>query len=416
MTKAQDQRSHGIKEQACNIIKTKDLRTQRQSNLNKSKEARFKISPQEFEDHTLREIKNHFETYVKSKDIDIWHIIVHVLAKDSDISKRKKEKYKLLALNARKVLSEEEASSSDSEDEEYAMVVRDFKKFFRRGGKFVRQPHDDKNNFQKNEEDKKEKEDLSSSLQEMLEMQKPPKDKHGIGYTEDIASTSNVKTKKLSPKDDKMSYVEPTLLVPFARELASSNGHNRLSAENARTLESNEFDNEVQFGASCDANGITNNFSAPRTPQSNEVRFDESSPSKSSPLVDDDILESEIIENQEKDLEIKKNEPLNKEIVNIKEIKDHPIDSVIGYNQKEGIDFDETYAPIARLESIRILFAYACAHDFKLFPMDVKSTFLNGFINEEVYVAQPSGFVDFEKPNHVFKLKKALYGLKQVPK
>ena len=82
-----------------------------------------------------------------------------------------------------------------------------------------------------------------------------------------------------------------------------------------------------------------------------------------------------------------------------------------GYNQQEGIDFDETYAPVARLESIRILLAYACAHDFKLFQMDVKSAFLNGF-----YVAQPPGFVDFEKPNHVFKLKKSLYGLKQAPK
>ncbi|GJW27503.1 retrovirus-related pol polyprotein from transposon TNT 1-94 [Tanacetum coccineum] len=87
-----------------------------------------------------------------------------------------------------------------------------------------------------------------------------------------------------------------------------------------------------------------------------------------------------------------------------------------GYNQQEGIDFDETYAPVARLESIRILLAYACAHNFKLYQMDVKSAFLNGFINEEVYVAQPPGFVDSEKPNHVFKLKKALYGLKQAPK
>ncbi|GJW91398.1 retrovirus-related pol polyprotein from transposon TNT 1-94 [Tanacetum coccineum] len=87
-----------------------------------------------------------------------------------------------------------------------------------------------------------------------------------------------------------------------------------------------------------------------------------------------------------------------------------------GYNQQEGIDYDETYAPVARLESIRILLAYACALDFKLFQMDVKSAFLNGFINEEVYVAQPSGFIDFEKPDHVYKLKKALYGLKQAPK
>nr|GEY56579.1 retrovirus-related Pol polyprotein from transposon TNT 1-94 [Tanacetum cinerariifolium] len=89
---------------------------------------------------------------------------------------------------------------------------------------------------------------------------------------------------------------------------------------------------------------------------------------------------------------------------------------VQGYNQQEGIDYDETYAPVARLESIRILLAYACALDFKQFRMDVKSAFLNDFINEEVYVAQPLGFIDFEKLNHVYKLKKALYGIKQVPK
>ncbi|GJT35536.1 retrovirus-related pol polyprotein from transposon TNT 1-94 [Tanacetum coccineum] len=87
-----------------------------------------------------------------------------------------------------------------------------------------------------------------------------------------------------------------------------------------------------------------------------------------------------------------------------------------GYNQQEGIDYYETYVPVARLESIRILLAYACALDFKLFQMDIKNAFLNGFINEEVYVAQPPGFIDFEKPNHVYKLKKALYGLKQAPK
>nr|GEX01630.1 retrovirus-related Pol polyprotein from transposon TNT 1-94 [Tanacetum cinerariifolium] len=87
-----------------------------------------------------------------------------------------------------------------------------------------------------------------------------------------------------------------------------------------------------------------------------------------------------------------------------------------GYNQQEGIDYDEIYASVARLESIRILLAYACALDFKLFQTDVKSAFLNGFINEEVYTVQPPGFINFEKPNHVYKLKKALYGLKQAPK
>ncbi|GKE64764.1 hypothetical protein Tco_1518925, partial [Tanacetum coccineum] len=82
-----------------------------------------------------------------------------VLEKDSEISESKKEKYKSLALKARKVLSEEEATSSDSNDKEYVMAVRDFKRFFRRRGKFVRQPHDDKKNFRKVKEDKKEKDD-----------------------------------------------------------------------------------------------------------------------------------------------------------------------------------------------------------------------------------------------------------------
>ncbi|GJU93090.1 retrovirus-related pol polyprotein from transposon TNT 1-94 [Tanacetum coccineum] len=87
-----------------------------------------------------------------------------------------------------------------------------------------------------------------------------------------------------------------------------------------------------------------------------------------------------------------------------------------GYNQQEGIDYDETYAQVARLKSIRILLAIACANNYKLYQMDVKSAFLNGFINEEVYVAQPSRFIDFQKPNYVYKLKKDLYGLKQAPK
>jgi hypothetical protein len=87
-----------------------------------------------------------------------------------------------------------------------------------------------------------------------------------------------------------------------------------------------------------------------------------------------------------------------------------------GYSQVEGLDFDETYAPVARLESIRILIAYATYHGFKLYQMDVKSAFLNGPIKEEVYVEQPPGFEDSEYPNHVYKLSKALYGLKQAPR
>ncbi|GKB31879.1 retrovirus-related pol polyprotein from transposon TNT 1-94 [Tanacetum coccineum] len=367
-----------------------------------------------------------------------------------------------------------------------------------------------------------------------------------------------------------------------------------------RTDHGREFDNEVQFGKYCDLNGISHNFSAPRTPQSNGVverknrtlqemsrtmlneqsipqkfwcnaidtstyiinrvsirrilgktpyellrgrkpnlnyfrvfgskcfilnkrdyftKFDPKSyegtppPPKTSPLEDDELVEEEAIEvskikpvgNDLEDISLE-----NNQMVNIKESKSHPLENVIGnlnqrtlrsqaqdksnffcfistiepkninealkdknwvmaiqeklnqlktndvwglvpdpmdmtiigtkwvyrnkldenevvtrnkarlvaqgYNQQEGIDYDETYAPVARLESIRILLAYACALDFKLYQMDVKSAFLNGFINEEVYVAQPPGFIDFAKPNYVYKLKKALYGLKQAPK
>jgi hypothetical protein len=87
-----------------------------------------------------------------------------------------------------------------------------------------------------------------------------------------------------------------------------------------------------------------------------------------------------------------------------------------GYSQVESSDFDETYVPVARLESIRILLAYATYHGFKLYQLDVKSAFLNGPIKEEVYVEQPPGFEDSEYPNHVYKLSKALYGLKQAPR
>jgi hypothetical protein len=72
-----------------------------------------------------------------------------------------------------------------------------------------------------------------------------------------------------------------------------------------------------------------------------------------------------------------------------------------GYTQVEGLDFDETYAQVARLDIIRILLAYACAYNIKLYQMDVKSAFLNGYINEEVYVEQPPSFEDNKNPDHV---------------
>ncbi|GKA50502.1 retrovirus-related pol polyprotein from transposon TNT 1-94 [Tanacetum coccineum] len=265
----------------------------------------------------------------------------------------------------------------------------------------------------------------------------------------------------------------------FSRKIQNQLG---CSIVSIRTDHGREFDNEVQFGEYCNTNGITHNFSAPRTPQSNGVverknrtlqemsrtmLNEQSLPQKlwcnavdTSTYILNRILIRAIIGKTpyellrepknvnealgDKSWIVAMQEELNQFVANdVWELVPQPRSMTIigtkwvlrnkldengivsrnktrlvaqGYNQQEGIDYDETYAPVARLESIRILLAYACALDFKLFQMDVKSAFLNGFINEEVYVAQPPGFIDFEKLDHVYKLKKALYGLKQAPK
>ncbi|GJT33934.1 retrovirus-related pol polyprotein from transposon TNT 1-94 [Tanacetum coccineum] len=87
-----------------------------------------------------------------------------------------------------------------------------------------------------------------------------------------------------------------------------------------------------------------------------------------------------------------------------------------GYRQEEGIDFEESFAPVARLDDIQIFLAFATHMNMIVYQMDVKMAFLNGILREEVYVSQPDGFVDQDNLNHVYKLKKALYGLKQAPR
>ena len=82
----------------------------------------------------------------------------------------------------------------------------------------------------------------------------------------------------------------------------------------------------------------------------------------------------------------------------------------------EEVAYDETFAPVARMESIRILLTLACHLKFKLYQMDVKTAFLNRFLQEDVYMAQPKGFIDPHFQDHVLYLKKALYGLKQAPR
>ncbi|GJR00088.1 retrovirus-related pol polyprotein from transposon TNT 1-94 [Tanacetum coccineum] len=87
-----------------------------------------------------------------------------------------------------------------------------------------------------------------------------------------------------------------------------------------------------------------------------------------------------------------------------------------GYLQEEGIDFEESFSPVARMEAIRIFLAYAVHKSLTVFQMDVKTAFLHGTLKEDVYVYQPEGFIDVDHPSHVYKLNKALYGLKQAPR
>ncbi|GJU12674.1 hypothetical protein Tco_1135070 [Tanacetum coccineum] len=286
--------------------------------------------PSLFERDSFIYWKNRFETYVKSKDLDLWHVITNgnnqvkdnkidllvqqceqfVISEDESIDSafarfntiitslksfdeedleivKEKVKRKSLALKAKKESNDEECSTSGSEDEEYAMAVRDFKKFFKRRGRFVRQPRNDKKTFQRSRDNKK-------------------------GFWSD------------SGEENDERIQDETCLVAQA-------------------------------------------------------------PNETSPLVDDDLDEEEAIKFTKKNLE---NDIVDEtleidEIVNIKESRNHPLENVIGnlnqrtlrlvaqgYNQQEGIDYDET-----------------CALDFKLFQMDVKSAFLNGFINEEKQTA-----------------------------
>nr|GEU51411.1 reverse transcriptase domain-containing protein [Tanacetum cinerariifolium] len=205
-----------------------------------------------------------------------------VLEKDLETSRKKKEKYKSLALKTRKVLSEEEATSSDSNDEEYVIAVRDFKKFFRRRGNFVRQPYDDKRNFWKAKEDKSRKmiEDVSSVMTQITSLVIVPNTSLMIKRRSLLDVVAIV---KMTPRRKK--YVLWLLMI--MRETM-------------------------------------------RVEESLNVKLNESPPPETPPLENDDVLEKENIEKQEKDLEIKENEPLNKKIPNIKESKDHPLENVIG--------------------------------------------------------------------------------------
>nr|GEU68595.1 retrovirus-related Pol polyprotein from transposon TNT 1-94 [Tanacetum cinerariifolium] len=426
-----------------------------------------------------------------------------IMRKDSEIVKAKVER-KSIVLKAKKEYSDEECSTSGSEDKKYAMAIRDFKKFFKIRGRFVRQPQNDKKTFQRSRDDKNGTPKASTTRRcfrcddpnhLIRECPKPLKDKNqrafirgswsdssneddekiclGVNLKPDewikdsgcskhmtgnqklfftykaynagnIIFGSNLhgniigkgkqahashKAKNVVSTTRCLELLHMDLFGPSAVRSYGGNRYTLVIVDDYSSDHGRESDNEVQFGEFCNANGITHNFSALHTPQSNGVV------ERKNRTLQEMRDESWIVAMQEElnqfvanDIWKLVSQPKNMTIIGTKWVFRNKLDEngivsqnkarsvAQGYNQQEGIDYDETYAPVARLKSIRILLAYACALDFKLFQMDVKSAFLNGFINEEVYMAQPLGFVDFEKPDHVYKLKKALYGLKQAPK
>ncbi|GJX39007.1 retrovirus-related pol polyprotein from transposon TNT 1-94 [Tanacetum coccineum] len=387
-----------------------------------------------------------------------------IIKKDFEIVKDKREQSRPLALKAKKESSDDDSSAFESEDEEYAMAVKELKKFFKRRGRFVTQIRDKRKSLQRSRDDKNGKckrkcfrcGDSNHLIGECL---KPPRNNNqrafiGGAWSDNgdddeeknkdetclVAQASNEICLGINLEPDewiedsrcsKHMTVEESLNVTFD-ETPPPPKTSPLEDDDLVEEEAIEVNKTKPLGNDLEDKSLENN---------EIINIKES---KSHHL--DNVIEPKNVNEalKDKSLVMAMQEELNQFISNdVRELVPNPMDMTIigtkwvyknkldengivtrnkarlvayGYNQQEGIDYDETYAPVARLESIRILLAYACALDFKLFQIDVKSAFLNGFINGEVYVAQPPGFIDFAKPNHVYRLEKVLYGLKQAPK
>nr|GEV78762.1 retrovirus-related Pol polyprotein from transposon TNT 1-94 [Tanacetum cinerariifolium] len=375
-----------------------------------------------------------------SLDELIGNLKVHeiIIKKDSKIVKAKVER-KSLAFKARKESSDEECLTSKSEDEKYAMLVRDFKKFFKRIGRVMRQPRNDKKTFQRSLDEKKQAyashkaknivlttrclellhmdlfgpftvwsyegnrytlvivDDYSRKVLESLNVtldETPAPSKTSPLVDDDLDEEEAIKaTEKKNVEND---IEDETLEIDEIVNIKESNNHpleNVIGNLNKRTLRNHLLENVIgnlnQRTLRLQAQNQSNFFYFLSTigPKNvNEALRDESwivaMQEELNKFIDNDIWE--LVP-----------QPRNMTIIRTKWVFRNKIyeNGVVsrnkarlvaqGYNQQEGIDYDETYAPVARLESIRILLAYDFALDFKLFQMDVKSAFLNGFINEE---------------------------------
>ncbi|GJX81594.1 retrovirus-related pol polyprotein from transposon TNT 1-94 [Tanacetum coccineum] len=352
--------------------------------------------------------------------------------KDFEMVKGKREQSRSLALKAIKESSDEDSSTSESEDEEYAMAVREFKKFFKRRGRFVRQPRDERKPLQKSRDDKKRKFFILNTKDYLTKFD--PKSYEGVflGYSQNskayiilnkqtikVEESLNVTFNETPPLPKTLPLEDDDLVEEEAIEVNKTRPLGNNLEE--KSLENNEIINIKEYKSHPLENVIANlNQRTIRSQAQDKSNFfcflSTIEPKNMNEALKD---KSWVISMQEELNQLIPNNvwelvpnPKDMTIIGIKWVYRNKLDKNVmsrnkarlvaqGYNKQEGIDYDRTYAPVPRLESIRILLAYTCALDFKLFQMDVKSAFLNGFINKEVYMAQPPGFIDFTKPNHV---------------
>ncbi|CAJ2642247.1 unnamed protein product [Trifolium pratense] len=281
---------------------------------------------------------------------------------------------------------------------------------------------------------------MNKTAYELFKGRKPD-----ISYFHQFGCTCYILNNKVHLKKfDARGYKEhPFSEEPLNMTVPTDSEHQRNEAATEPAVDESEDDepprNTFKYKSSHPEELILGNRDSPRKTRS-QLRNEESlvglismmEPSKVDEALKDDAwivaMQEELNQFQRNDVWTLVPKPSHKNIIGTKWVFRNKLNEqgevvrnkarlvAQGYSQQEGIDYTETFAPVARLEAIRLLLSYAVNHGITLYQMDVKSAFLNGFISEEVYVKQPPGFEDISNPEHVFRLKKSLYGLKQAPR
>nr|GEW47467.1 hypothetical protein [Tanacetum cinerariifolium] len=195
----------------------------------------------------------------------------------------------------------------------------------------------------------------------------------------------------------------PSTLAPSTHANVHDEENNKDQAEEGEQLQDDEFTNPLCEPAQEEVEPSSHNFGNSNVPTFNQPHVSEYRWTKDHPL-------EQVCGNPSRPVQTRR------QLATDLEMCMYALTVKKGYAQEEGINFEESFAPVARLEAVRIFIAYAAHKSFLIFQMDVKTEFLNASLKEEVYVAQPDGFVDTDHPKKVYRLRKALYGLKKAPR